>query len=339
MFPTAPEVSMVRAPISSPAARQRFSTRLDRFQRKYAPYFFISPFFLLFAVFGLFPIVFSLYLSFQIWNPVQGLGTMEFVGVENYVFLLTDPWFWKSLYNTLWIAVVSGLPQHVIAIPLAFALAMAVRRFRHTLTAIYFLPFITSAVAISLVFATIFGTQFGILNQALGYLATAPWSAWLFGGMADLLPINWLGRSIYIKPAISILVVWQFFGFNVVLYTAGLSTIPRDYYDAAEIDGANLFQRFRYISVPLLRPMIFFAVTLTIIGNLQLFDQPFILTGGTGGTGQAGMTVAMYLYRTGFEWLEMGTAAAISWLLFLVIGLLTVIHFYFFGRSGLETRE
>jgi multiple sugar transport system permease protein len=316
-----------------------WSTRLDRLQRRYAPYIFISPFFLLFAVFGLFPIVFSLYLSLQEWNPVQGLGTMRYVGLENYVWLMDDPWFWRSITNTLWIAVASGVPQHVLAIPLAFALSRGIRRFRHPLTAAYFLPFITSAVAVSLVFLTIFGTQFGILNQALIYLANAPWSAWLFGGMADGLPVNWLGRAPNIKPAISILVVWQYFGFNVVLYAAGLATIPKDYYEAAEIDGADGRRSFFHITLPLLRPMIFFAVSLTIIGNLQLFDQPFILTDGTGGSSQAGMTVVMYLYRTGFNWLEMGTAAAIAWLLVLLIGALTLIHFRFFGRSGLETRD
>jgi multiple sugar transport system permease protein len=316
-----------------------WSTRVDKFQRRYAPYIFISPFFLLFAVFGLFPIVFSLYLSLQVWNPVQGLGTMRYVGLENYVWLMDDPWFWRSITNTLWIAVASGVPQHVLAIPLAFALSRGIRRFRHPLTAAYFLPFITSAVAVSLVFLTIFGTQFGILNQTLQYLATAPWSAWLFGGMADSLPVNWLGRAPNIKPAISILVIWQYFGFNVVLYAAGLATIPKDYYEAASIDGANARQAFFRITLPLLRPMIFFAVSLTIIGNLQLFDQPFILTDGTGGSSQAGMTVVMYLYRTGFNWLEMGTAAAIAWLLVLLIGALTLIHFRFFGRSGLETRD
>jgi multiple sugar transport system permease protein len=320
-------------------AQQPLRTRFDRWQRRAAPYLFISPFFILFAIFGLFPILFSAYLSLQVWNPVQGLGTMRFVGIENYTFLLDDPWFWRSMYNTVWIAIASGLPQHLVAIPLAFALVMGVRSLRHPLTAIYFMPYITSAVAVALVFSTIFGTQFGVLNQVMAYLAQASWSAWLFGGLADTLPINWLGRAAYIKPAISILVFWQFFGFNVVLYTAGLATIPRTYYEAAQIDGASMRQSFWHITLPLLRPMIFFAVTFTIIGNLQLFDQPFILTGGTGGTAQSGMTAAMYLYRTGFEWLEMGTAAAISWLLFLVIGTLTVIHFYFFGRSGLETRE
>ncbi len=320
-------------------SRLPWSTRLDKFQRRYAPYIFVSPFFLLFAVFGLFPIVFSLYLSLQAWNPVQGLSTMRYIGIENYVWLMDDPWFWRSITNTLWIAIASGVPQHVVAIPLAFALSRGIRRFRHPLTAAYFLPYITSAVAVSLVFLTIFGTQFGILNQALQYLATAPWSAWLFGGMADSLPVNWLGRAPNIKPAISILVIWQYFGFNVVLYAAGLATIPKDYYEAAEIDGANARQSFFHITLPLLRPMIFFAVSLTIIGNLQLFDQPFILTDGTGGSSQAGMTVVMYLYRTGFNWLEMGTAAAIAWLLVLLIGALTLIHFRFFGRSGLETRD
>jgi multiple sugar transport system permease protein len=319
--------------------RVPWSSRLDKLQRRTAPYLFISPFFILFAIFGLFPIIFSMYLSLQIWNPIQGLGTMRYVGLDNYVWLMDDPWFWRSITNTLWIAFASGIPQHLVAIPLAFALSRGISRLRHPLTAAYFLPYITSAVAISLVFQTIFGTQFGILNHALIYLANAPWSAWLFGGLADSLPVNWLGRAPNIKPAIAILVWWQFFGWNVVLYAAGLATIPKDYYEAAEIDGASVRQSFFHITLPLLRPMIFFAVTLTIIGNLQLFDQPFILTGGTGGTGQAGMTVAMYLYRTGFVWLEMGTAAAISWLLFLLIGTLTLLHFYFFGRAGLETRD
>jgi len=324
-------------PVSLP--RISWSTRFDKLQRRFAPFVFISPFFILFAIFGLFPIVFSMYLSLQEWNPIQGLGTMRYIGLENYTWLMGDPWFWRSITNTLWIAFASGIPQHLVAIPLAFALSRGIQSFRHPLTAAYFLPYITSAVAIALVFQTIFGTQFGILNQTLQYLATAPWSAWLFGGLADSLPVNWLGRAPNIKPAISLLVWWQFFGFNVVLYAAGLATIPKDYYEAAQIDGASGRQSFFHITLPLLRPMIFFAVTFTIIGNLQLFDQPFILTDGTGGTSQAGMTVAMYLYRTGFEWLEMGTAAAISWLLFLLIGTLTVIHFYFFGRSGLETRD
>lgn len=314
-------------------------TRWDRFQRKAAPYIFISPFFILFAIFGLFPTLFSIYLSFQAWNPVQGLSTMEYVGLENFAFLLTDPWFWKSLYNSLWLAIASGVPQHLLAIPLAFALVTAVHSLKHPLTVAYFAPYITSTVAVAIVFGTIFGTQYGALNTAIAALADWPVTAWMFSGVSDLLPIRWLSRTDFIKPAITILVVWKYFGFNVVLYSAGLATIPNEYYEAAAVDGARGWQRFWYITLPLLRPMMFFAVALTIIFNLQLFDEPFILTGGTGGTGQAGMTVAMYLYRTGFEWLYMGSAAAMSWVLFMLIGALTAVHFALFGRSGLERRE
>lgn len=314
--------------------------RWHRWQRRWAPYLFVSPFFILFAVFGLFPTLFSIYLSFQSWNPVQGLGSMKWVGVENYQFLLTDPWFWKSLRNTIWIALASGIPQHVIAIPLAFVLVSGVRgALRHPLTAAYFLPYITSTVAVAIVFNTIFGTQFGLLNWAIDGLASWPVTAWLFSGIKESLPINWLGRAPYIKPAISILVAWKYFGFNVVLYSAGLATIPREYHEAAMVDGASPLQRFWHITLPLLRPMMFFAVTLTIIGNLQLFDEPFILTNRTGGPSESGLTLAMYLYRTGFEWLDMGTAAAMAWVLFLVIGTATIVHFLLSGRRGLERRE
>lgn len=323
---------------SVPAAeRLPLSSRWHRFQRRYAPYIFVSPFFLLFLGFGLFPTLFSLYLSFQKWNPVQGLASMEFIGLENYQLLLTDPWFWQALGNTLWLAVASGVPQHLIAIPLAFLIVTGFSSLRHPLTAAYFLPYITSTVAVAIVFQTLFGTQFGVVNQFIGVLADWPVTAWLFSGLK--LPINWLGRFEFIKPAISTLVVWKYFGFNVVLYSAGLATIPKEYYEAASIDGAGPWQRFRFVTLPLLRPVMFFAVTLTIIGNLQLFDEPYIMVGSDGGTGRAGMTVAMYLYRLGFEWNDMGTAAAMSWALFLVIGLGTVTQFLLFGRRSLETRE
>lgn len=328
---------------SPPAPGNRGRIRWHRLQRKWAPYLFVSPFFILFAIFGLFPTLFSIYLSFHLWNPIQGLGAMRFVGIENFVFLFTDPWFWKALWNTVWLAVVSGVPQHLIAIPLAFALVMGIRSLRHPLTASYFLPYITSTVAVAIVFQTIYGTQFGVLNQAIGFLAEWAPTAWMFAGIQDALPINWLGRAPYIKPAIAILVVWKYFGFNLVLYSAGLATIPSEYYEASMVDGANLAQRFWHITLPLLRPMIFFAVTFTIIGNLQLFDEPFILTNisgnRTGGPDEAGLTVAMYLYRTGFEWLDMGTAAAMSWVLFFVIGTASFLHFRLLGRTGLERRE
>ncbi len=331
--------STARAPRPS---SQTWQSRWHKWQRQYAPYLFISSFFILYAIFGLFPLLFSAYLSFQKWNPVQGLGAMEFVGLENYKFILEFTRFndfWPTLYNTFWIGLVSGVAQHLVAIPLAFVLLVILSRWRHPFTVAYFLPFVTSAVAITLVFNTMFGTQYGIINQLLIYLARADWSAWLFGGLQDTLPINWLGRKDNIKPALAILIFWRYFGWNMVLYSAGLATIPREYYEAAKVDGANIFQQFFHISLPLLKPIMFFAVSLTIIGGMQLFEEPFILVGPDGGVGNAGLTVAMYLYREGFDFGSMGTAAAVSWVLFFVIALLTIIQFVLAGRGGLETRE
>jgi multiple sugar transport system permease protein len=136
-------------------------------------------------------------------------------------------------------------------------------------------------------------------------------------------PIDWLGDPGNIKPAIAMLVFWRFVGFNVVLYLAALQTIPKDIYEAATMDGAGRLQQFFFITLPSLKPMIFFGVTLSVIGGLQLFEEPFILTGGRGGSDQAGMTTAIYLYRMAFDFNDFGAASAMSWLLFIVVGVLT----------------
>ena len=315
------------------------SARWFVWQRRMAPYAFISPFYLLFLLFGLFPLAFSLWLSFHSWNPVGGLGTMEWAGLDNYVYLAADPWFWKALVNTLVLLVISGLPQHLVALPLAFALNAGLVRLRNLFTAAYFMPYITSAVAVAMIFSTIYGTQYGILNSVIAYLSRTWLFGWAFEALQVRLPINWLGSSAHIKPAIAMLVMWRWFGWNTVLYLTGLQTIPRELYEAAMVDGAGTAQQFRWITLPLLRPIALFAVTLTIVGNMQLFDEPFILVGTGGGTSQAGLTSALYLYRTGFEWLYMGSAAAMSWALALFIALLTWINFRIFGRESLQRRE
>ncbi|MFD1732471.1 carbohydrate ABC transporter permease [Deinococcus malanensis] len=160
----------------APTSRERLplAARWDNFQRKYAPYIFISPFFILFLAFGLFPIVFMFYLSFQYWAPAAGLGAMEYVGLENYRDNLTDPMFWDSLKNTLAIGIMSGVPQHLIAIPLAFAINTGLKRLQGPLTSIYFLPYITSVVAISVTFFTLFSWQYGVVNAVLGSLHNLP---------------------------------------------------------------------------------------------------------------------------------------------------------------------
>ena len=285
----------------------------------WAPYVFLSPFVALFAVFGVFPLVFSLYLAFQTWEPTSGLGAMQFVGLDNFAFALQDDWFWKSLGNTGWLALASGVPQHLVAIPLAYFIHSSFGRLRNGVVGAYFMPYITSTVAIAILFSSLFSTDFGLINVCLQAMAKVPVLGWLIPADA----IDWLNDPDRIKPAIAIIVFWRYVGFNVVLYLAALQTIPKDLYEAATMDGAGRLQQFFFITLPSLKPMIFFGVTLSVIGGLQLFEEPFILTGGRGGSDQSGMTTAIYLYRMAFDFNDFGAASAMSWLLFILVALLT----------------
>lgn len=298
--------------------------------QRWAPYVLISPFVVLFLVFGLFPIVFSIFLMFHTWDPVQGVGSMTFVGLENLAFAVEDPLVWTSLGNTLWLAVASGLPQHLVAIPLAYLINERLGPWRNATMGVYFLPYITSTVAIAIMFGTLFSTDYGTVNVLLHSLAQ--WDV-----LAQVLPahnVDWLGQPETIKPVVALVVFWRYVGFNTILYVAAMQGIPRDLYEAARMDGARGWRIFWYITLPQLKPMMYFGVTLTVIGGLQLFEEPFILTGGKGGMEYAGMTTAMYMYRTAFEFNDFGLASAISWILFGVILLLTVLTHRTFKVKG-----
>lgn len=285
---------------------------------RWAPYVLISPFLVLFAVFGLFPLTFSAVLAFQSWEPSYGLEVMRFVGLDNFLFALQDAWFWKSLKNTLWLAVAAGLPQHLVALPLAVLIHQHFGRSRDAVSAAYFLPYITSTVAIAMLASALFSTEYGLINAALQFVGL------------DKQP--WVTHPSFIKPTIAFVVFWRYVGFNLVLYLAALQTVPRDFYEAARLDGAGPWQQFWHITLPALRPMILFGITLSLIGGLQLFEEPFILTNGNGGTDQQGMTSGVYLYRLAFEFSDFGGASAMSWMLFGLIALLTWLTNRAFGE-------
>lgn len=280
-----------------------------RLSPRWAPYVFISPFFVLFGVFGVFPLLFSLYLAFQSWEPTSGVAAMQFVGLDNFVFAFGDEWFWKSLKNTLWLAVATGVPQHLVAIPLAVFIHTSFKKLRDGMVGAYFLPYITSTVAIAIMFSSLFSRDYGLVNSALGLLGVPP--------------IDWLNRPEWLKPAVGLIIFWRYLGFNVVLYLAALQTIPKDLYEAATMDGAGKLQQFFHITLPSLKPMIYFGVMLSVIGGLQIFEEPFILTNGKGGADQAAMTSAVYLYRMAFDFNDFGGSSAMSWILFAVVALLT----------------
>ena len=296
----------------------------------WAPYVLVAPFVILFLVFGLFPIAFSFVLMFQSWDPVQGVASMKYVGLENLSFALEDPLVWVSLKNTLWLAVASGLPQHLVAIPLAYLINERLGGWRNAAMGVYFLPYITSTVAIAIMFGSLFSTDYGAVNALLQSLAQWP-------GLAAVLPaghVDWMGQPETIKPVVALVVFWRYVGFNTILYVAAMQSIPRDLYEAARLDGASGWRVFWHITLPQLKPMMYFGVTLSVIGGLQLFEEPFILTGGKGGIEYAGMTTAMYMYRTAFEFGDFGLASAISWLLFAVIVVLTLVTNRAFRSKG-----
>ncbi|MFZ9429433.1 MAG: carbohydrate ABC transporter permease, partial [Burkholderiaceae bacterium] len=190
------------------------------------------------------------------------------------------------------------------------AIDRAFGRWRDPVSAAYFLPYITSSVAIAILFGALFSKDFGLVNSLL--------LAVLQGENID-----WIGRSETLGPVVAFIVFWRYVGFNLVLYLVALQSIPRDLYEAAELDGANAWQQFFHITLPGLRPMILFGVTLSVIGGLQIFEEPFILTGGKGGPDQVVMTVGMYVYRTAFEFNDFGAASAMSWILCAIVAVLT----------------
>jgi multiple sugar transport system permease protein len=313
-------------------ARSR-PTLIDRLRGRdpaFAPWLFLAPFLVLFAVFGVYPIIFSLFMSLHDWDPVRGLASARFVGLDNYWFVLSDEWFHQSLISTAWLAIASGIPQHLVAIPLACFIDSRLRRTRDLLAALYFLPYVTSTVAIAIMFTALLSRDFGMVNLLLGGVAKIP----LLGTLLPSGPIDWLNDPDRIRPAVSMVVFWRFVGFNTLLYLAALQGIPRELYEAARLDGASAWQRFWYVTLPMLRPVAFFAVTLSIIGGMQLFEEPFVLSGGRGGPDQAVMTTAIYLYRSAFEFSDFGAASAMSWILVLLMAVLSALVTKWLGNRG-----
>lgn len=300
-----------------PAARARRWPSGTR--QAFWAYLFIAPFYVSFLAFGVFPIVFSFYLALTRWTPFQSV----FIGLGNFVNLLQDQLVHTAVINSLWLMLVIGGVQISLALVIALALNAPALRGREVIRAVLFLPYITSPVVLGLVWGVMFAYT-GLLNYLLGFIGAGP--------------IDWLGfasgSSTWIKPAIALVTVWQFFGWNVLLFAAGLQAIPREIIEAARIDGANRWHLLVDITLPLLRRVSFFIVSITIIGSIQLFDAPLMLLGGVAGAGagtlggaeSGGLTLAMVIYETAFNYGQFGYAASISVLMFGILLGLTVLN-------------
>jgi cellobiose transport system permease protein len=281
-----------------------------------AGYLYISPFFLLFAIFGIFPIGFSFYLAFQKWN---GLGEMQYVGFQNFSFIFEDPIFWKSIYNTFIMALMGSVPQLIVAFILAFALNSALLRFRGFFRVSFFMPNVTSIVAVAIVFGTLFtNSEAGLVNSVISFIG--------------LPPVNWGASEWGVKIAISSMVFWRWVGYNTIIYLAGLQSIPGELYEAAKIDGANLRQQIFHITIPMLKPVIIFTIFLSTIGSLQLFTEPLVFLGRN--VREEGITMVIYLYREAFVNNAFGTASASAIILFIIIILVSIINLLLANRIG-----
>lgn len=284
-------------------------------------YTFISPFFIIFGIFGLYPILFTIYLSFFKWDA---LGPMKYVGLKNYELITSDPTFWISFTNTLIMGVMGTVPQLIVALLLAILLNSALTKFKKTFRILYFMPNITSIVAVTLVFSTMFGNN-GMINWILNSfgLENVAFNSGFWG----------------VKIAISTMVMWRWVGYNTIIFLSGLQSIPTDLYEAARIDGANSRQQLAFITLPLLKPFIVFVTLLSTIGALQLFTEPYVFLGqtGSGSTREEGVTMVTYLYSEAFRNGFFGTAAATAVMLFLFTIVFSVLNMVVTSRMGGDT--
>lgn len=300
------------APTERSVRRIAFSQTLSRWDVKVSPYLYISPFFILFAITGLFPLVYTAWVSVHEWNLIGGQG--DFVGFDNYAFVLSNPPFWIALRNTFSIFLISAVPQVIVALLIAAVLDRNLRASTFWRMGVL-LPYVVAPVAVTLIFSNMFGDQYGLINNLLGDLGIDP--------------IGWHSEVLPSHIAIATMVNFRWTGYTALILLAGMQAIPRDYYEAAMIDGAGTVRQFFSITIPQLRPTLIFVIVTSTIGGLQIFDEPRLYdTAGQGGASSQWMTITIYLYNLGWGQLNFGRAAAVAWLLFLIIvivGLLNVV--------------
>ena len=269
---------------------------------------FLAPTLLGLAVLSAGPILASFAISLTDWDL---LSPPEFVGLGNFGSLVSDPRFLVALRNTAFYTVTSVPLGLILGLGLALALDQRIRGIAIIRTA-YFLPVVTSATAISLVWLWIYSPQGGVLNNALGVFGIAPQ--------------KWVSDPVFAMPSIVIMSVWQGLGTTVIIFLAGLQGIPQEFYDAASVDGAGRWARFRSVTLPLLTPTIFFTGILAFIDAFQVFDQVYVLA-RPGEPTKSTITLVYFIYEAGFDHFKMGLAAAASWILFLIVAVMTILYF------------
>ncbi len=291
--------------------RVALSQQLSRWDVKLSPYLYISPFFLLFAITGLFPLLYTGWVSLHNWNLIGGQG--KFVGAENFGFVLSQPYFWNAVGNTLSIFLLSSVPQVVLALLIAAVLDANLRAKTFWRMGVL-VPFVVAPVAVGLIFNNLFADQFGLVNNMLGFVGIDP--------------VRWHSDPLASHLAIATMVNFRWTGYNALIFLAAMQAIPRDVFEAATIDGAGRLRQFLSVTVPMLRPTVIFVAITSTIGGLQIFDEPRVFDqSGLGGADRQWQTLTMYIWELGWGQRNFGRASAVAWLLFLMIVLIALANF------------
>ena len=288
-----------------------FKYRLGRWDTKYSPYLYVAPFFILFALVGLFPLVYTFFVSLHDWKLLKGQG--DFVGLHNYATILTDGYFWNLLFNTGSIFLLSAIPQLVAAVFIAAVLDQNIRAKTFWRMSVL-LPYVVTPAAVALIFSNMFGEQYGVINTLLGHLG--------------LDPIGWKTETLPSHIAIATMVNWRWTGYNALILLAAMQSVPRELHESAALDGAGPVRRFFSITLPSIRPTMIFVIITATVGGLQIFVEPRMFDAATaGGAQRQFQTTVLYLWEMAFQRQNFGQASAIAWVLFLIIIAIGVLNF------------
>jgi cellobiose transport system permease protein len=292
-------------------------SRFHRLDVKASPYLYILPFFLLFGVFGAFPLGYTAWVSLYDWDFLA--ETHAWIGADNYTRLLSDTTFWNAVANTAQILLLATVPQLVLALLLAYVLSQRLRGPTFwRMTAL--LPNITSVVAVTIIFGQLFGRDYGLINWVLE--------------AAGLGRIDWQAGEASSQIAIATMIIWRWTGYTSLIFLAAMQAVPRDLYAAAALDGATNFQQLTKITIPAIRPTIVFTVIVSTIGGMQVLAEPLLFGGGaiSGGSDRQFQTLSLYLYEVGFNRWEFGYASAAAWVMFLLIVLIAAVNYLITSR-------
>jgi len=292
-----------------------------RWDRRITPYLFVAPFFALFAVFGLYPLLRTAWMSLHRWDLLD--GPVAFTGLANYAELFTDPHFYNALANTASIFLAATVPQLLAALGIAALLDRPLRG-RTAWQAVVLLPNVVPVVAVALVFTQLLGRDQGLVAWVLASLGASP--------------LDWQAHAWSAHLGVALMVIWRWTGYNALLYLAAMQSVPRELHEAAALDGASRARAFRSVTLPGIRPTLVFTAVVSTIGGLQLFAEPTLFGGASaGGNDRQFQTLVMYLYENGFERFDAGYAATISWVLFALCAVLafanTALVRRFVGRG------